>query len=277
MNKKLLKIGSTILSFVITVITAAHISVVAQGNSVVYSGQTAPSFYTDSGSFSVKDGIQDGRWYFNSENGVLDVYGTGSTGYTGAPWFQANQPWKKHRTEIKEIIFHEGITDISNQAVGHASNIDYVHPNLEKVTLPSTVTYIAYGAFSNCTNLKEVIYENGIETINQSAFYNTAIENLNLPNSLKTIGNGAFQKCSLLKNIKFGNGIEKIDINAFNECNELESVSALPESLNYIGLNAFRASSTSKLKNITFLGALPTIGGGSAPKDFEKVFIIAYM
>lgn len=267
MKKRLFKIGSLAIALAIAVTPAMHVSADVQNGAALYAEQDAPSVYTDRGEFTVTNGINDGRWYFNAATGVLDVYGTGSTGGSDAPWHNKESlPWKNHRTEVKEIIFHEGITDISNQAIGNGSNdSSKTHTNLEKVTIPSSITEIHYGAFANCTKLKDVVFAEGLTKAYQGAFLNTAIETLTLPNSLKTIVNGAFSNCLSLKTINLGSGIETIDINAFASCPELRYVSPLPESLNTLGNCAF-AFDTSifknenyNLKSITFLGDLPTL------------------
>lgn len=178
-----------------------------------------PSTYTYTGDYKISGGIQDGKWFYNSGNGVLDIYGSGSLGNTAAPWY-GNVPWKDYSENIKEIVFHEEITDISNQAIGKGGGVGR-HQNLEKVTIPLSVTHIAFGAFKDLPKLKEVVFSEGLQVIAQSAFENTGIESLTLPDSLKTLGEGSFSGCTSLKRLDIGNGVETIKHSAFYNCTVL--------------------------------------------------------
>ena len=130
-----------------------------------------------------------------------------------------NVPWKDYSENIKEIVFHEGITDISNQAIGKGGGGR--HQNLEKVTIPSSVTYIAFGAFRDLPKLKEVVFSEGLQEIAQAAFENTGIESLTRPDSLKTLGEFSFSGCTSLKRLDLGNGVETIKHHAFYNCTGL--------------------------------------------------------
>lgn len=79
-------------------------------------------------------------------------------------------------TNVEELEFEEGVLGI--MASNFSDNYE-----LKKVTLPSTIEYIFYGAFSNCKNISEFIIPESVSHINGyfSMFKDTEFEkNLSL-------------------------------------------------------------------------------------------------
>lgn len=81
-------------------------------------------------------------------------------------WFEEINTWDKYRlnayisrTNIEELEFEEGILGITS------SNFSNNY-NLKKVTLPSTIEYIHYEAFSDCKNISEFIIPESVTHIN---------------------------------------------------------------------------------------------------------------
>ena len=70
----------------------------------------------------------------------------------------------------------------------------FMNSGLEKIHIPSTCTQISMAAFMNCSNLKEVTIEDGIENISSRAFKFTSIEEIKLPSSITFLGNSVFDK-----------------------------------------------------------------------------------
>lgn len=84
----------------------------------------------------------------------------------------------------------------------------YIYLDSRKDTLfvvPSTVKVIGKQAFQENEVLKSVIMPNGVETINQSAFYMSKIQSVYIPKSVTTIGYRAFSECKSLTSVKVGN------------------------------------------------------------------------
>jgi len=117
---------------------------------------------------------------------------------------------------------------------------------LRDVIIPATVsigdnTYavkaIGGGAFYDI-NLNSVVIEDGIETIESEAFWDSdGINKLVLPSTLKSIGDRAFTWAYISK-LDLPEGLVKIGQNAFNSCHNLKKVT-LPSSLTEIGNNVF--------------------------------------
>lgn len=124
---------------------------------------------------------------------------------------------------LKEVVVDEGITHIP-LFVKETNYKTEGSNQLEKVTLPSTVTIIPGGAFYGCSSLKEV---NGLENITQVgnyAFYGTAISDICFGDSLAYIGFYAFADCSSLVSVELGNGLKSIDSTSFSNSFNIEKL-----------------------------------------------------
>ena len=123
---------------------------------------------------------------------------------------------------------------IGNDAFGNAS--------LTSISIPSSVKTIGRDAFSNCTNLENLTFDENsqLESIGQNAFWrNTSLTSISLPSSLQTIGEGAFLN-SALESISFGTDSElkSIGKSAFAGARNLKNI-VIPASVETIGDLAF--------------------------------------
>lgn len=85
------------------------------------------------------------------------------------------------KTQVKEVILNSNFKDIGFSAFSEATN-------LERITIPESVTAINSGAFNECVNLTTVTMGSKITTIDDSAFYGcTKLESVVLPKSLVEI------------------------------------------------------------------------------------------
>ena len=110
-----------------------------------------------------------------------------------------------------EVVIPEGVTAIYENAFGE-------HVNVEKVIFASTVKEIMPYAFYY-SNVKEVVLNEGLETIGDDAFYYSALQKINaLPSTLVEIAQEAFYGSDLTGSI------------------------AIPETVTTIGKYAFRAT-----------------------------------
>lgn len=101
--------------------------------------------------------------------------------------------------------------------------------------VPDGVTSIDRGAFSKCTNLKEIIIPDSVTAIDGSAFFGcSSLENITLSNEIEKIDDGTFSGLSNLESVIIPEGVQHIGNKAFENCSSLKQIS-LPESLISIG------------------------------------------
>ncbi len=157
-------------------------------------------------------------------------------------------------TDITEIHFSPAFKEILPRTFELCKNLERVTlPNtltsigsyafswtkLSSVVIPNSVTEIGNGAFWNCYSLKQITLPNALTKISDQMFQNCyALERIVIPNSVAEIGVGAFIECKSLKEVVIGNGVKKIGDSAFTKCQSLTAIS-LPNTLEIIGSRAF--------------------------------------
>ena len=117
--------------------------------------------------------------------------------------------------------------------------------SITSVFIPSNVTSIGALAFSDCTSLKSVIFEENskLENIEFGIFQGCiSLETIVLPNSVKNVEDGLFNGCSSLKFVGLPNSLEKIGSYMFTDCNSLTNIE-VPNAITSIGDWAFYGSS----------------------------------
>lgn len=142
--------------------------------------------------------------------------------------------------DIKDCAFY-GVSTLTEVVFENATSIGkfafYGATGLESVTISNKITHIYQSAFSGCTSLNEIIFEQNstLEFIGKKAFYgcsklgytklNTQIKPLVLPSSVNTILESAFENCSSLKGVDLSDtAISVIDIATFQGCTSLEFI-----------------------------------------------------
>ena len=98
---------------------------------------------------------------------------------------------------------------------------------LNSVTIPNSVTKIAYYAFFNCSALTSVTIPNSVTKIDDRAFSGcSALTSVTIPNSVTKIADSAFAGCRSLKNFTFGSGLQSIGQEAFFGCINITQISS---------------------------------------------------
>ena len=138
---------------------------------------------------------------------------------------------------LTEVIFKEGRKSIPY-------GICYSAINLNKVTIPGTVTEIGSEAFSGCTSLDKIALPENLTKIGSSAFNGcTSVINVSIPKTVTTIGDYSFQNCTSLESVVIEANSKKgfetvIGQSAFNGCKSLTSIT-IPGNVTSIGSYAF--------------------------------------
>ena len=153
-------------------------------------------------------------WSLDRETGVLTINGTGAV--TGAMW----KPWQGYKTEVKEIIVGEGITELGYYAFKEMSMA-------HTIKLPTMLTAIGNWAFGNCTSLKTVNIPNGVTSLYEVFQNCTSLESIVIPESVTNM-QSAFRSCTSLKTVNIPAAVTNLGF-AFLGCTSLESV-VIPES-----------------------------------------------
>ena len=148
--------------------------------------------------------------------------------------------WYLGDDTIEEVIIPEGVESIGPYAFANLTA-------LKRVTLPSTLTKIDYGAFYGCSSLVEVKGIEHVKFINQNAFAgcalkgtisldsatalsnyafagNTKLTGVILPEDTQSLGIGAFEGCTSLKSITIGADFIKLGKSVFAGCSSLETI-----------------------------------------------------
>lgn len=173
----------------------------------------------------------------------------------------------------KEIVIPEGvrcICDINNSEVTKvtlSSSVTTIGSyafcgceNLKTIVINDGLKSIEDGAFENCGELKNIELNEGLERLGAYAFYEcTALEEIVLPNSLRRIEWETFYGCTSLRKVDMGQGVEFIDEEAFYEDQALKEVK-FSDSLLEIATWSFRSTG---LENVEFPDSLEIIGNGA--------------
>lgn len=151
---------------------------------------------------------------------------------------------------VKTVQFEEGRTVLPKAAF----KCSY---DLQKITLPQSLTAIKRQAFFNCTSLPFIEIPPSVKTIEREAFlYCTSLEKIILPPNLRKLNRHIFAECKSLKEIAIPDSVRSIEMCAFYNCASLPSIS-LPQKLKTIGYRAFYGCSS--LKEITLPESLTEI------------------
>lgn len=154
----------------------------------------------------------------NDTNTFDELYLYDDSGASGFPW--EREPYNIPKTAITSLVVEgkptkhlrftansfQGYTALNTVSLLNVSGIDtYAFEgctSLEKVNLlmtDSTLTHIGKGAFKGCTSLKEMAFPDGLTSIGDEAFQNTALGTITIGTGVAEIGTDAFSGCTDLK------------------------------------------------------------------------------
>ena len=189
------------------------------------------------------------HWSFSSETGSLMI--TAEKGNEAIPDYNGSSnpaPWINIQgvrdNTIREVTIGDGITRIGSYAFYGQGTLE----NVKSITLPSSVTSIGRYAF-HTSLLKSITLNEGLESIDDDAFYNCPFESLFIPKTVTNIGQTILSSTNGLT-IEEGNpAYTSRDANG-KECNviietatntlkNVYDVSTIPQDVEAIGDGAF--------------------------------------
>ncbi|MBR5552039.1 MAG: leucine-rich repeat domain-containing protein [Muribaculaceae bacterium] len=125
-------------------------------------------------------------------------------------------------------------------------------PNLNKVTIPKSVSSIANNAFTGCDGLTEINYNAEDCNMNDSSIFKNCpnLKVVNIGNTVKTIPQRAFEGCTGLTSITIPESVTWIDKYAFNGCTGLTEINFNAENCSSGPYTKFEACPNLKIVNI---------------------------
>ena len=205
----------------------------------------------------------DCTWVLD-ENGLLSIDGNGKMedySLKGAPWYEK-------RSQIKEIAFGEGVTQIGQYSLVNCESISKVYfsnsitkindasfyncSSLKEINIPKNIASIGFNAFGSCTDLAQINVENdnpnyssvdgNLFTKDKKVLLLYAIGKTDnvytVPSGTTKIGEDAFEKSQNLNRIIIPDDTKVIGNWAFEYSSSLQYVE-IPASVTEIGENAF--------------------------------------
>ncbi len=143
-----------------------------------------------------------GDYAFGSVN-VIAYTGTA----TGSPW------------GARKVLEEEAPVDDFVYSDAGKTQLTGYNGNGGDIVIPSTVTQICEGAFSDCHSLTSVTIPESVVSIQSNAFSGcNNLKKVIIPSSVESIGSGAFADCRTLYYIYIPASVSTINENAFDGC-----------------------------------------------------------
>lgn len=153
-------------------------------------------------------------------------------------------PWSSETNSIENVIIHEGVTYIGDNAFSGCK--------LKSLSIPHSVTQISNLAFSEklindgfseFTTCKKITIE--CENISTWFAELSGLESIVLGEGTTSIAESAFARCTSLKEVTIGKNVASIGYSAFANCSSLKSVTSLIETPYWIDNSVFGYSLSS--------------------------------
>ena len=128
--------------------------------------------------------------------------------------------------------------------------------------IPNTYDMGTQSAFSGCTQLETVTFEEGSELLlleSDMFFQCQSLISIDIPDSIEYISSGCFSGCSRLEEVKLPEKLYFIEEYAFFECVTLTEID-IPDSTEIIGDQAFAGCHDLEFVNFTENGCLNSVG-----------------
>lgn len=189
---------------------------------------------------------QNLTWTMTFADSTLTISGTGEMGY-----INEYESWQPFSSSVAKVVIEEGVTSIASGAFRY-------HSNLRSATIPSSVTHIELGAFS-----ETALYNNEAYWTNSSLYIDNCLigtkdisGHYEITDGTRVIAGGALQGNHNLTSVVIPNSVTIIDEQAFYLCDQLTQVT-IPAAVKEIGFMAF--SECSSLTSITVLATIPPV------------------
>ena len=130
-------------------------------------------------------------------------------------------------------------TQIDGYSVACLGYGSFSYTAVKSVTVPNTVTDIAYCAFVDCTSLTDIELPSSVKSIGSHAFEGCkSLTSITIPDSVTGIDDWAFKGCTSLTSAAIGNGVTEISYETFRDCTSLVNIT-IPDRVTSISEMAF--------------------------------------
>lgn len=165
--------------------------------------------------------------------------------------------WEMLRQRFTSLYYVD-LSELSNEEIPQDQfNGKYF---LLDIKLPSNLERFGNNAFTGCTRIQEIAFENNV-SIGSSAFKGcTRLKYIPSEKIVGVLGTSAFEGCDVLEQFSASIELTEISSKAFYSCKELSNLK-LSESIETIGSNAFNGCVS--LSSVPFCEGLKTIGSSA--------------
>jgi len=185
-----------------------------------------------------------------------------ATAFEGTKWFENKEDgfiiegdnvlitYKGNKNNIETLTLPENVKYIADYAFKDFEN-------LKTIILPDGLIGIGHNAFDNCKSLKTIQIPKSVESLGYMAFVNCdSIETATIPENVKELGEGIFRDCNNLKSVSINTSIYGLE-DTFEDCINLTSIT-LPKSLKSLGNYTFK--NCSSLEYVDIPNSVESIG-----------------
>lgn len=196
----------------------------------------------------IPDGVTSiGQWAFGDCEALTQIIIPSSvtniedSAFDNTPWLN-NYPNDFVIEGSNILIKYKGNQQnvtIPSSVTALAGGAFYGYSSLENVVLSDDITSIGDWAFSFCSSLSQIIIPNKVERIGHMAFSGcSSLTQIIIPDSVTSIGRRTFSDCSGLTQIRLPNNLKSIGDGVFTGCSGLTEVT-IPDKVEIIGNSAF--------------------------------------
>jgi len=152
----------------------------------------------------------------------------------------------KSLTHAKSILPHPKDTSLTTIDCTNAHYLKtigddafYGISHLRKIILNDGLERLENGAFADCRNIENIVWNKEINFLGEAVFYNCdKLITLIIPEKVDSISAFAFYASENIENVIFNSRVNYIGERAFANCTKVKAIN-LPKSLTFIGKKAF--------------------------------------
>ena len=154
-----------------------------------------------------------GVWEYSDVTVLVAKWGTGYYEFTENDDGGYTVSLTAQGKSASEINIPTSFNDKPVTALG----VDFLRNNtkIQRIVIPGTIKAIPNYAFYNCTNLSEVVFNEGLETIGMYAFDSCKLKRIDIPSTCTTIEQCAFESNKSLSYVYLPITVESVGQYAF--------------------------------------------------------------